>query len=263
MAGASLITKVDKAFHQLTELGLAEKRTALPGELSRGMKQKLAIACGLLHNPSALILDEPLTGLDPGGMRKMKNTIAARARAGSAVILSSHLLHLVEDLLFVAQMDEGRFVLDKTEFDLVEVLAEAVEAARPLADERGIELRGQSEPKLRLLGDRDRVAQVIDNLLSNALKFTPAGGEVSVDVARSNGNTRLVVADTGAGMRSDELGHLFERFYRTDAAATQAVQGSGLGLSICKAIVEAHGGVITADSVLGHGTSLTVELPTG
>ena len=82
----------------LSELELSDKRTALPAELSRGMRQKLAIACGLLHEPRALILDEPLTGLDPGGMRKMRNTIAARARAGSAVILSSHLLHLVEEL---------------------------------------------------------------------------------------------------------------------------------------------------------------------
>ncbi len=82
----------------LAELELAEKRRALPGALSRGMKQKLAIACGLLHDPSVLILDEPLTGLDPGGMRRMRSTIAARARAGAAVILSSHLLTLVEEL---------------------------------------------------------------------------------------------------------------------------------------------------------------------
>jgi ABC-2 type transport system ATP-binding protein len=82
----------------LDELELLEKRRALPTELSRGMKQKLAIACGLLHDPAALILDEPLTGLDPGGMRRMRETIAARARAGAAVILSSHLLHLVEEL---------------------------------------------------------------------------------------------------------------------------------------------------------------------
>jgi signal transduction histidine kinase len=176
---------------------------------------------------------------------------------------AGRLLRLVEDLLFVARMDEGRFVLDKTEFDLVEVLAEAVEAARPLADKRQIELRDQSESKLRLLGDRDRVTQVIDNLLSNALKFTPEGGEVTVDIARSNGNARLVVADTGVGMRPDEIGQLFERFYRTDAATAQAVQGSGLGLSICKAIVEAHGGAITADSRIGLGTTLTIELPTG
>lgn len=82
----------------LAELELDAKRDALPSELSRGMKQKLAIACGLLHDPAALMLDEPLTGLDPVGIRRMKATIAGRARAGTAVILSSHLLHLVEEL---------------------------------------------------------------------------------------------------------------------------------------------------------------------
>jgi ABC-2 type transport system ATP-binding protein len=82
----------------LAELELSEKRRSLPGELSRGMRQKLAIACGLLHDPSVLILDEPLTGLDPGGMRRMRETISARAHKGAAVILSSHLLNLVEEL---------------------------------------------------------------------------------------------------------------------------------------------------------------------
>ena len=82
----------------LNELELADKARAFPTELSRGMKQKLAIACGLLHHPAALVLDEPLTGLDPAGMRRMRATIAARARDGAAVILSSHLLHLVEEL---------------------------------------------------------------------------------------------------------------------------------------------------------------------
>lgn len=82
----------------LAELELSEKRRSLPGELSRGMRQKLAIACGLLHDPSVLILDEPLTGLDPGGMRRMRETISTRASAGASVILSSHLLNLVEEL---------------------------------------------------------------------------------------------------------------------------------------------------------------------
>ncbi len=82
----------------LDEMELTEKRRAMPSELSRGMRQKLAIACGLLHQPSALILDEPLTGLDPGGMRRMRATITARAQMGAAVILSSHLLNLVEEL---------------------------------------------------------------------------------------------------------------------------------------------------------------------
>jgi ABC-2 type transport system ATP-binding protein len=95
----------------LDELDLADKRTALPGELSRGMKQKLAIACGLLHHPQALLLDEPLTGLDPVGIRRMKTTIMRRAEGGAAVILSSHLLHLVEEICTrVLIMQRGRAV---------------------------------------------------------------------------------------------------------------------------------------------------------
>jgi ABC-2 type transport system ATP-binding protein len=95
----------------LAELDLSEKQRALPGELSRGMKQKLAIACGLLHDPKALLLDEPLTGLDPVGIRRMKTTIMRRAAGGTAVILSSHLLHLVEEICTrVLVMQRGRAV---------------------------------------------------------------------------------------------------------------------------------------------------------
>ena len=95
----------------LDELQLLEKRSVLPGELSRGMRQKLAIACGLIHDPAALILDEPLTGLDPGGMRRMRATIAGRASSGVAIVLSSHLLHLVEELCTkLLVMSRGRGV---------------------------------------------------------------------------------------------------------------------------------------------------------
>ncbi len=95
----------------LVEMELLDKRGALPAALSRGMRQKLAIACGLLHTPSALLLDEPLTGLDPAGMRRMKSTIAARARAGAAVVLSSHLLYLVEELCTrLLVMQRGRAI---------------------------------------------------------------------------------------------------------------------------------------------------------
>lgn len=99
----------------LEELELREKRDSLPGELSRGMKQKLAIACGLLHSPKALLFDEPLTGLDPLGIRKMKSTIALRARGGASIIISSHLLHLVEEVCDrVLILDRGRKVIDGT-----------------------------------------------------------------------------------------------------------------------------------------------------
>ena len=111
----------------LVEMELLEKRNALPPALSRGMRQKLAIACGLLHSPSALLLDEPLTGLDPAGMRRMKSTIASRARAGAAVVLSSHLLQLVEELCTrLLVMQRGRVIALGT---LEEIVAERRELA--------------------------------------------------------------------------------------------------------------------------------------
>ena len=117
---------------RLDELDLASKRSALPGELSRGMKQKLAIACGLLHQPRALLLDEPLTGLDPVGIRRMKSTIVRRAEAGAAVILSSHLLHLVEEICTrVLVMQGGRAVAFGTIADIV--------ASRPALSGRRLE----------------------------------------------------------------------------------------------------------------------------
>ncbi len=127
----------------LEELDLADKREALPGELSRGMKQKLAIACGLLHDPKALLLDEPLTGLDPVGIRRMKTTIMRRAETGAAVILSSHLLHLVEEICTrMLVMQRGRVVVFGTMADIL--------AARPELRSRKLEdvflaLIGQEE----------------------------------------------------------------------------------------------------------------------
>jgi ABC-2 type transport system ATP-binding protein len=124
----------------LEELELGAKRTALPGELSRGMKQKLAIACGLLHDPKALLLDEPLTGLDPVGIRRMKATIMRRAAAGAAVILSSHLLHLVEEICTrVLVLQHGRVVAFGTMADII--------ASRP-----GLQTRTLEDVFLALIG---------------------------------------------------------------------------------------------------------------
>jgi ABC-2 type transport system ATP-binding protein len=130
----------------LEELELGAKRTALPGELSRGMKQKLAIACGLLHDPKALLLDEPLTGLDPVGIRRMKATIMRRAAAGAAVILSSHLLHLVEEICTrVLVLQHGRVVAFGTMADII--------ASRP-----GLQTRTLEDVFLALIG-QDEVRQ--------------------------------------------------------------------------------------------------------
>ncbi len=126
----------------LAELELTEKTKALPGELSRGMRQKLAIACGLLHSPTALILDEPLTGLDPGGIRKMKATISSRARAGASVILSSHLLHLVEELCTrLLVIKRGRLVALGT---IAEIVAQRPEHAGLGLEDLFLALTGDS-----------------------------------------------------------------------------------------------------------------------
>lgn len=127
----------------LEELELADKRGALPGELSRGMKQKLAIACGLLHEPKALLLDEPLTGLDPVGIRRMKATIMRRAAGGSAVILSSHLLHLVEEICTrVLVMQRGRVVAFGT---IAEIIAGRPELEAQSLEDVFLALIGQEE----------------------------------------------------------------------------------------------------------------------
>jgi ABC-2 type transport system ATP-binding protein len=131
----------------LEELDLSDKRTSLPGELSRGMKQKLAIACGLLHQPKALLLDEPLTGLDPVGIRRMKTTIMRRAASGTAVILSSHLLHLVEEICTrVLVMQRGRVAAFGS---IPEILAD-----RPELQSRNLE-----DVFLALIGEEEEVAE--------------------------------------------------------------------------------------------------------
>jgi ABC-2 type transport system ATP-binding protein len=127
----------------LEELELTAKRDALPTELSRGMKQKLAIACGLLHRPAALLLDEPLTGLDPVGIRRMKETILARAREGTAVVLSSHLLHLVEELCTrLLVIRRGRMAAFGT---IDEIIAERPELAGRSLEEIFLALTGEPE----------------------------------------------------------------------------------------------------------------------
>lgn len=129
----------------LEELELTPKRDALPPELSRGMKQKLAIACGLLHRPAAVLLDEPLTGLDPVGIRRMKETITARAREGAAVVLSSHLLHLVEELCTrILVIRRGQAVAFGT---IDEIVAARPELAGRTLEEMFIALTGDETPE--------------------------------------------------------------------------------------------------------------------
>jgi PAS domain S-box-containing protein len=171
------------------------------------------------------------------------------------------LLGLVGDLLFLAQVEAGKLSLEVGAVDLAAVTAESVETARPLAEEKGITLTLAAGPLALLAGDRARLAQLLDNLISNGVKFTPSDGRVDVRVRSDRGSAIIEVRDTGMGIAADEQEHLFERFYRTAAATEQAIPGTGLGLAISRAIVEAHGGQITVASEEGAGTTFRVSIP--
>jgi two-component system, OmpR family, phosphate regulon sensor histidine kinase PhoR len=173
------------------------------------------------------------------------------------------LLRLVADLLFAAQVHAGQLTFGKTTIEVAEIAAQSVEAARPLAAEKGIELDLEQSPLPPLEADPARLAQLLDNLVSNALKFTPAGGQVQVRAFREDGRAVLEVEDSGLGISPEEQEHLFERFFRARAASERAIQGTGLGLSIAQAIAEGHGGTIAVKSAEGVGTTFRVELPLG
>jgi len=174
---------------------------------------------------------------------------------------AQRLLRLVGDLLFGAQVERGSLALEPGSVDLSQLVRDAVALAQPRAAEAGIELAEEVVSLAPCLGDRDRLAQVLDNLLSNALKFTSPGGRVDVRLATCAGNAELTVADTGVGILADELPYLFDRFYRATNATAGAVPGLGLGLMIARAIAESHGGTITVASDVGRGTTFTVVLP--
>ncbi|MDP9261934.1 MAG: PAS domain-containing sensor histidine kinase, partial [Actinomycetota bacterium] len=174
---------------------------------------------------------------------------------------SKRLLALVADLLVVAQSDSGALSLDRQTSDLSALASEAVFSAGPAAEDRGLDLTLDAEEVPALDLDRARFGQVLDNLISNALKFTSTGGSVEVRVRCADEHVVVEVADTGMGMSAPEQERLFERFYRTKSSSTQATPGTGLGLWISKTIVEAHGGEISVDSATGRGTTFRVELP--
>jgi signal transduction histidine kinase len=176
---------------------------------------------------------------------------------------SERLLELVSDLLFLAQIEAGKLSIERSQVDLSKVVDECIETSSPVADSRDIELVAKVDRVARLEGDRARLAQVLDNLVSNGLKFTESGGRVEVRLRADNGTALLEVQDTGVGIPADEQEHLFERFFRSSTATVNAIPGTGLGLTITKAIVERHGGRIEVESAENAGTTVRVHLPLG
>jgi signal transduction histidine kinase len=166
---------------------------------------------------------------------------------------------LIADLLDAGSLQAGRLSIEPRPEDPADLLREAVESGEPVARARGIELRVTEVPRdVAVLADRRRMAQVLGNVIGNALKFSKSGARVAVSARVLGNEVVFEVADTGPGIRSDELSHLFEAYW---SAAGHAKQGTGLGLYIAKGMIEAQGGRIWVTSVPGEGSQFFLTLP--
>jgi len=173
---------------------------------------------------------------------------------------SKRMMRLVEELLEFSRLESGQITMVKESVDLKDLLQQCHEIFLMRAKEKNIQLRTDIESLPPVVGDIDRLEQVFSNLLDNALKHTPSGGEVSIIARLPYPNfVEIAVTDTGPGIPGEQLRHVFERFFRADPSAGKA--GAGLGLAIARQIVLAHGGDIMAKSTLGQGTEFRVKLP--
>ena len=187
----------------------------------------------------------------------------AMQRALETIERNAHLQEqLIADILDVSRIVTGKLRLNLRPIDLTPVLDSAVDSVRATADAKGVSLDVQVEPAGAVLGDPDRLQQVMWNLLSNAVKFTPRGGTVTISSGRVGANAMIKVSDTGEGMTPELLPYVFDRFRQGDASATRPHGGLGLGLAIVRHIIELHGGQVQAWSEgTGRGSSFAVQLP--
>lgn len=174
---------------------------------------------------------------------------------------ANRLLRLVGDLLFTAQVDSGTFRIETQVQKLEAIVAQSIETAKPVAATAGVTINSELDEGVVVSGDAMRLGQACDNLISNAVKFTPQGGTITVRLSASDGAATVEVHDTGLGIAEADLEHLFSRFFRASTATKNAVPGVGLGLVITKAIVVAHGGTLDVASEMGVGTNFTMALP--
>jgi signal transduction histidine kinase len=175
---------------------------------------------------------------------------------------SERLGRLVDQLLDLSRLESGDVPLDRAPVELAPLVSQVLSEIEVARSDRGVVVEADVPKDLpAAMADRERIHQVLFNLVDNAVRFTPAGGGVTVSASRHNGSVELRVADTGVGIPPEHLPRLFERFYRVDPARSREDGGTGIGLAIARSVVEAHGGTITAESQIGRGSVFTFDLP--
>ena len=213
-----------------------------------------------LRNPagSVLVALRLLQGGKPGALTPQQAQLVDLAHRSASKFVS-----LINDYLDFAKIDAGYLRLDRADMDLMESVRSSAEMARAQWELKGQVLEIAGPATLAMRGDRSKLEQVFDNLISNAIKYTPDGGRVGLSVTLRDGKAVLEVRDSGVGIAPAQVGLLFTKYHRVPGETTQRVSGTGLGLLIVKEIVEAHGGTVEARStgVPGEGTTFTVQLP--
>jgi heavy metal sensor kinase len=218
-------------------------------------KQFTADASHELRTPLAVMISEAQTTL-----ARPRNEAEYRETIETCLATAQQMRKLTEALLELARYDSGLENLPRSAVDLATIAADVVKLVRPLATERQLEISTDLSPALTL-GAADRLSQVITNLLSNAIEYSQPGGQVRVTTRTHEKEVFLTVQDHGLGISAEDLPHIFKRFHRADKSRSRANGHSGLGLSICQAIVAAHGGEISVASQLGEGATFTICLP--
>jgi len=256
--------------HQVTvrsrdEIGeLADSFNNMADTLSRNEQTRRALMADIAHE-----LHTPLTILQ-GNLEAMQDGVIEPSTANLASLHEEtlHLARLVADLRELSLAESGQLKLNVQETDVTALAEKVVSVMQPMAEEKHISLSLRSEPGIPpAMVDPGRVAQVLRNLLSNALRYTPEEGRVELSISPQSNDKgvsraiELTVSDTGCGIEPTDLPHVFDRFYRTDRSRSRASGGSGIGLSIVKQLVELHGGTVSVQSEPGAGSTFIAILP--
>ena len=241
---------------EIAELGQAFNRMA--ARLAEEESQRRRLFADIAHE-----LRTPLSVIQ-GTLEGMLDHVVEPTPERIAGLHSQALLlkRLITDLRDLSLARAGQLQLRRRTIDVAQVTRETVETLAPLADDRSVSLGIDAPDTLpRVNADPDRLRQVVLNLVENALRHTPRGGEVRITMRDAGDGVRMSVADTGKGIALEDLPHVFDHFYRADLSRARSSGGTGLGLAIVKSLVEAHGGRVTVESSVGAGSTFTVTFP--